>query len=176
VAPSKWTKFFKVPDEEQLIMFLEDGPYANYLTHFCDWIPRGQKSSFVCLQSDCPLCEVDTATPRVRFNILDCSGDEPVLVTYECGITVAETLMRYNEDAKVGPLGGTYYAISMTGTKNRRQTQIRPVKVRDLEDDWHFEALTEDELHKFQAKLWDDSSIERSNRQELEEIASSVTQ
>ena len=168
---------YKIPDEgEHLIMFLEDGPYANFLQHWCDWLPRGQKQSYICLQSDCPLCEVDTASARARFNILNCEVEpEPLLVTFECGITVAETLIRYNEDPKVGPLGGTYYAIGMTGTKKRRQTNVRPIKERDLEDDWHFEPLGDDELAKFRSKLWDESSIERSSRAELEGIASAVT-
>ena len=42
-APSKWAKLYKVPDEEQLIMFLEDGPYASFNMHWADWMPRGQK-------------------------------------------------------------------------------------------------------------------------------------
>lgn len=156
-------------------MFLEDGPYANFLLHWCDWVPRGHKASFVCLQQDCPLDDVNTASARARFNILDLDSGEPILNTLECGITVSEILHRYNEDPKHGPLGGGYYAISVGGPKNRRQTNVRPIKVRDVEEDWHFEPLSEDEIKEFQRKMHDESSVDRSDREELEEVAGMVT-
>lgn len=171
-APSKWSKLYKVQDEEQLIMFLEDDPYASFLQHWCDWVPKGHKMSYICSQDDCPLDEVDTPTARVRFNILDLAGDVPQHVTYECGMTITDSLDKY---AKNEPLAGRYFAICMVGDK-RKQTQVRPVKVRDLEEDWHFKALSEDEIAKFDAKLWDDSSLERSSRKELQEVADMATE
>jgi hypothetical protein len=170
-APSKWSKLYKVPDEEQLIMFLEDGPYASFLQHWCEWVPKGHRMSYICLQDECPLDEVDTPTARVRFNILDLSGDIPQLVTYECGMTVTDSLDKYS---KSEPLAGRYFAICMVGEK-RKQTQIRPVKVRDLQEDWKIQPLTEDEIAKFDTKLWDDSSLEVSSRKELQEVADMAT-
>ena len=41
-APSKYAQFYKPPEQgEGLIMFLEDEPYASFLLHYCDWLPRG---------------------------------------------------------------------------------------------------------------------------------------
>lgn len=171
-APSKWSKLYKVQDEEQLIMFLEDDPYASFLQHWCDWVPKGHKMSYICSQDNCPLDDIDTPTARVRFNILDLQGDVPQLSTYECGMTITDTLDKY---ARNEPLSGRYFAISMVGDKTKR-TQIRPVKVRDLEEDWDFKALTEDEIAKFDSKLWDDSSLERSTRAELQEVADMATE
>ena len=171
-APSKWSKLYKVPDEEQLILFLEDDPYASFLQHWCDWVPKGHKMSYICSQDDCPLDEVDTPTARVRFNILDLVGDLPELRTYECGMTITDTLDKY---AKNESLSGRYFAISMVGDKTKR-TQIRPVKVRDLEEDWNFKPLSEEEIAKFDSKLWDDSSLERSSRKELQEVADMATE
>jgi hypothetical protein len=170
-APSKWSKLYKVPDEEQLIMFLEDDPYASFLQHWCDWVPKGHKMSYICSQDDCPLDDVDTPTARVRFNILAIS-DVPVHWTYECGMTITDTLDKY---AKGEPLSGRYFAISMVGDKTKR-TQIRPVKVRDLEEDWECKALSEEEIAKFDSKLWDDSSLERSDRKELQAVADMATE
>jgi hypothetical protein len=153
-------------------MFLEDDPYASFLQHWCDWVPRGHKQSYICSQDDCPLDEVDTPTARVRFNILALSGDVPVHWTYECGLTITDAL---NDYAKKEPLAGRYFAISMIGDKNKR-TQIRPVKVRDLEEDWNFKALSEDEIAKFMSKLWDESSLEVSSRKELQEVADMATE
>jgi hypothetical protein len=160
-----------VPDEEQLIMFLEDGPYASFLQHWADWVPKGHKMSYICSQQNCPLDDIDTPTARVRFNILDLSGDLPILNTYECGMTITDTL---DKSTKNEPLGGRYFAISMVGDKTKR-TQIRPVKVRDLEEDWGFQALTDDEIAKFDTKLWDESSLERSTDKELQEVADMAT-
>jgi hypothetical protein len=171
-APSKWSKLYKVPDEEQLILFLEDGPFASFLQHWCDWVPKGHKMSYICSQQDCPLDEVDTPTARVRFNILDLVGDTPMLRVFECGMTVTDILDK--ESAKGGGLAGRYFAIQMVGDKTRR-TQIRPVKVRDLDEDWKFTALSEDEIAKFDSKLWDDTSLERSTKSELQEVADMAT-
>jgi hypothetical protein len=170
-APSKWSKIYKVPEEEQVIMFLEDDPYASFLQHWCDWVPKGHKMSYICSQDDCPLDDVDTPTARVRFNIL-ALGDVPVHWTYECGMTITDTLDKY---AKGEPLAGRYFAISMVGDKTKR-TQIRPVKVRDLEEDWKITPLSEDEIVRFDSKLWDDQSLERSSRKELQEVADMATE
>ena len=153
-------------------MFLEDDPYASFLQHWCDWVPKGHKMSYICSQQNCPLDDIDTPIARVRFNILDLSGDVPLLSTYECGMTITDTLDKYGRGE---PLSGRYFAISMVGDKTKR-TQIRPVKIRDLEEDWNgFKALTEDEIDKFDAKLWDDSSLERSSAKELQEVADMAT-
>jgi hypothetical protein len=169
-APSPWAKLYKVKDEEDIIMFLEDGPYASFLQHWCEWMPRGQKQSYVCLQDgNCPLDKVDPKPQaRVRFNVLDCGGDTPILVAFETGVTVTEALEEYSQDE---PLSGRYFAVAMRGTKNNRRTQIRPVKIRDLKEDWDFDPLTEEEVAQFDDKLWDDSSLDVNTRAELQKVA-----
>jgi hypothetical protein len=168
-APSQFTKLYKVGDDEGLIMFLEDGPYASFLQHWCDWMPRGSRLSYVCLQEDCPLDEVDPKpAARVRFNILDCGGDTPILVTFETGMTVTDSLDKYSRDE---PLSGRYFAVQMSGSKNNRRTQIRPVKVRDLKEDWNFEPLSERDIEKFGDKLWDETALEVDTRAELRKVA-----
>lgn len=173
-APTQFTKLYKVLDDEQIIMFLEDEPYANFIQHWAEWMPRGQKMSYVCLQENCPLCDVDPKpVARVRWNILDCSGDTPLLVTYECGTSITDML---NEYAKKEPLTGRYFAVQMAGSKNNRRTQIRPVKIRDLKEDWEFSALTEEQIAKFDTRLWDESSIEVDSRAELQKVADAYSE
>jgi len=168
-APSQFTKLYKVTDDERLIMFLEDGPYASFLQHWCDWMPRGSRLSYVCLQEDCPLDDVDPKPQaRVRFNILDCDGDTPILVTFETGQQVTDSLDKYCRDE---PLAGRYFAVQMTGQKNNRRTQIRPIKVRDLKEDWNFEPLSERDIGKFDDKLWDTDALEVNTRAELRKVA-----
>jgi hypothetical protein len=158
-----------VADEEKIILLLEDGPYASFLQHWCEWVGRGQKQSYVCLQEDCPLDEVDRKpSARVRWNVLDCQGDVPIHTTFECGITVTETLEEYSENE---PLSGRYFAVAMKGPKNNRRTQIRPVKVRDLKEDWGLAPLSKDDLATFDNKLLDDTSLEINSKAELRKVA-----
>ena len=168
-APSPFTKLYKVPDEEKIIMILEDEPYVSFLSHFCEWLPRGQKLSYVCLQDKCPLDEVDPRPQlRVRWNILDLRGDVPVHYPYECGIGVADALVEYSEDE---PLSGRYFAVAMKGPKNSRRTQIRPIKVRDLGEDWGIEPLSKSDIAKFDNRLLDETSLEINTRAELRKVA-----
>jgi hypothetical protein len=168
-APSQFTKLLRVTDEEKLIMFLEDGPYASFLQHWCEWVAKGQRMSYICLQDRCPLDEVDPKpSARVRFNIMDCSVDPPDLTTFECGVSITEDL---NDYAEKDPLAGRYFAVGMKGSQKSRRTQIRPVKIRDLKEDWDFEPLSEDTIAQFDNKLWDDTSLEIDTRAELQRVA-----
>ena len=169
-APTQFTQYYRVPDDEQIILFLEDGPYASFLMHWADWMAKGKRKSYVCLRPDeCPICELgEDPQARIRFNILNMATEPPKHETFECGITVAETLDKYTQDDS---LGGSYFAVQMTGKKNNRRTQLRPIKVRDLKEDWRVEPLTKDEIAAFDKKLWDEDSVSKSTRAELEAVA-----
>lgn len=170
-APKNYTEYYRVSDDEQVILFLEDAPYASFFMHWADWMPQGKRKSFVCPRPEpCPLCELgENPQARIRFNILDMHSDPPVHTTFECGITVTEYLDKYVHDN--GPLSGTYFAIQMTGKKQNRRTQMHAVKVRDLDEDWGVKALTKDEIAAYDNKLWDDDSVTRSTQAELELVA-----
>lgn len=179
-APSKWEKLYKVPDEDEgLIKFLEDGPYVSFLQHWCDWTAKGEQKSFVCLGNDdpdnpCPLCEVgNDPSARIRMNILDLDGETPVNCVFEVGISLADIMNKFNDDPKMGPLSRTdsYFATSKSGGKNKK-TNIRPVKARDLAEDFDFDPpLDDDELEKFEKKMWSEDSLRRSTRTELQAVA-----
>lgn len=171
-APSKWEKVFKVPDEgESLIKFIEDAPYVSFLQHWADWRGKGKQQSFVCLQDDCPVCEVDTPSARIRFNILNLDGDEPVNMVFEVGITLADTLQKYSDDPKIGPLTKGYFAVGKTGGK-KKTTNIRPIKERDLKEDFDFDPpLDREEVEQFRKKMWDVDSLRIATRRELAEVA-----
>ena len=42
---------------------------------------------------------------------------------------------------------------------------------KDLKEDWDFEALTEDEVAKFDDRLWDDTSLDVASKAELQKVA-----
>ena len=60
--------------------------------------------------------------------------------------------------------------------KNSRRTQIRPIKVRDLREDWDFEPLSKDDIAKFDSKLLDDESLEINTRSDLRKVADSYNE
>jgi hypothetical protein len=171
LAPSKWAKRYEAPQQgEGLVMFLEDGPYATYGQHWPDWITKG-KRNFVCLTPDCPLCDVGDKPSQVAcFNVLDLGGDEPILTSFQVGITVCQAIMSYADDPKQG-LANRYYAVSTSGQRQQKRINVRPVKQRDLEEDFQFTALTDDEVEAFADKLWDESSVDETSRRDLVEIA-----
>jgi hypothetical protein len=165
---------YKVQDQEQLILFLEDAPYASFLQHWADWVARGVKMSYVCLRpDDCPLCKVQDPSARVRFNVMNMSAEPPLLETLETGITIAQTI---EDDIGERGLAGTYWAIAMKGPKKSKRTQIHQVKRRDVLEDWKVEPLTDDDIVAWQQKCWDEESVEKSTRAELQDVANQSTQ
>ena len=182
-APTKWEKLYKPPEnEEAIIKFLEDGPYANVLQHWIDEM-QGQKG-FFCLgaSNDCPLCDIgDTPTPYVRFNILDLSGDAPVIMVYQTGLTMTESIKKFAE-GKMGPLSNPdlYFAattnVTGKGRRGTRRQAIRPVKARDLWDDFEIEPLEDEALEKWKKKCWTKDAIQNSTREQLEEVAAILSE
>ena len=189
-SPSKWEKTYRPPEnEEGLIHFLEEAPYTNILQH---WINEAQgQKSFTCLGSgkDCPLCKLgDSPTALARFNVVDlgsavADGEDPVeptLMVYAAGITIAELLYKHGSNPRTGPLNNPdlYFAVTMnvtgTGSKGKRRQSIRPVKARDLFDDFGIDPLTDDELESFEEKCWTADSYRNSTRAELEAAAASL--
>jgi hypothetical protein len=176
--PSKYGKRYKIPEDgEHLIKFLEGGPFVSFGQHWCEWLGNGKRLSYRCIADqgkNCPICEIgQSPSARVQFNILDLDSGEPVLYFLEVGITVADTINKYAQDKKVGPLDreDLYFAVQMTGGKNKKTTQIRPVKARDVQEDFDFEPLSAEELAAFDSKLLDETSADKDSLKELQAVA-----
>lgn len=176
-APSKWEQTYKPPEDgEEIIKFLEDGPYANVLEHWVDEMPKGKPKSYTCLGShnDCPLCDIgDVPTAYVKFNIAVIPEDgEPVVRVYKTGITMTEAIKKY-ADSRQGPLTNPdlYFAtttnVSGKGKSATKRQAVRPVKARDLEDDFEIPPLDDDELDKLEKRCWTVDSIKNNSREEL---------
>lgn len=179
-APSKWEKLYKPPEgEEGLIKFLEDDPYANVIQHWVEEVKNGQKG-FICLgkSNDCPLCDMGhTPNAFARFNVLDLSADEPILVVYQTGITITETIKKHAE-GRMGPLTNPelYFACTMNvtgkGGKGQKRQAIRPVKARDLEEDFGWgPPLNPSELQYYVDRCYNEEGLRKSTREELEAVA-----
>jgi hypothetical protein len=158
-------------------MFLEDGPFATVLLHWPDWIPRGQKPVFTCMgkENGCPLCAVgDQPQARARFNILDLNDDVPVLTALDAGITLTDELFALAE-RRGGGLKNQYFGFHTTGSKQSKRTHPRILKDRDVEEDFGMKPLTPTEIKVWADKVWDETSIDRSTKAELQKIADQAT-
>jgi hypothetical protein len=154
--------------------FPEDDPFATYHQHWIDSPPNGiKKKSWTCLEDDCPLCKMGDR-PRLLslFNVIHLStGGDPINKVMELGVKAAGQLLNFAEDRKTGPLSKMYYAISKSGKGQQTAYNFRPVKDRDLEEDWEMEPLSDDELDEAMEHLYDKKIVQRPSRAQLKELA-----
>lgn len=164
---------FSPTKEPQLFIFLEDEPFASYLQH---WIEREGKKSWTCGKKDCPLCDVgDKPQSKTCLNVAVLEDDEWRNMVWTVGTRVAEVLQNYASDTKTGPLATRdpmmYWSVTRTGKGGKSQTNINPVKERDLADDWGIAPLTDDDIAAMAKNCFDESSIPVHTKKQLKEIA-----
>lgn len=173
-ASSDWVKNFTLPEEATLIKILDEEPFSVYSEHWIDELSG--KKSFVCLEKDCPLCDIgEKARVYAMFNILDLTDPEdPKVKPWKVSSTVAEILENYAMDPKTSPINRVdlYWSVfkSGGGKKGKVQTNLNPVKARDVEEDWDCVPFTEDELEDF-TLLNEDDVLTFSSKKALREIA-----
>jgi hypothetical protein len=183
--PSDFAPTFSVTEDRTIIKFLQEGPAANFKQHWCDWIEEG-KRAFLCRKVECPLCEIGhKPSARFAFNILDFTDPEnPRNAVLIVGIKVANVIEAKAKDRVTSPLNNPniYYAISKTsdkkGSARRRggttQTNLEPVKARDLAEDYDIDPLTKDEHEKWSDGCFDrEMIIQPSTLDDLEKAADS---
>jgi hypothetical protein len=161
---------FKIVEQPKLVRFLDDAPFMIYEQH---WINRTEgKRSFVCLGEDCPLCTIagDQPRPRLVFNVLVLTDEEPNVQILNATPTLAKILRAKNDDPKFGPLSRFYWAISRQGTATTTQYIVERVKAMDLAEEWELD-VEEIETAITQAVKYDDSAIYVSPREELLKLA-----
>ncbi|MGW0060328.1 hypothetical protein ACWDTT_10420 [Streptosporangium sandarakinum] len=173
----KFADNFKVPsDTDVVVKFLNNEPFAVYHQH---WIPEAQgKKSYVCLEQDCPLCDIgDDARLQIAFNVISFANPrKPELLVWNTGSRLAQKLEGLDSNDKTGPIDreDLYWAVSKTGTGTATQYNLQAIKARDLED-WDVEALDEDELAEFDERKFDSSSVKEPSRETLEELVDEIS-
>lgn len=164
-------RFSPSSEEDTLIKFLEDEPYAVYNQH---WIERPGKKSFVCLEVDCPLCDIgDSPTHYELFNVVVLSRT-PEVMSWEMRPRLQDQVAKFATSKKDGPLTRHYWAVGKSGTKSKVSYNFQVVKERDLEDDWGIAPLGEREVEKYRAQGWDSSSVRVSTRRELLDVCEEI--
>lgn len=164
---------FKFTEEPQLVKFIQSGPFASYDQH---WIerPKGKKS-FVCLQDDCPFCDIigDKARGKFAFNILVLSGEEKKVQILTAPPTLYRQLRKAHEDDRKGPLSREFWAISRNGTGPQTTYTLDFVRARDLSEEW---GLNTEEVNELVASAvpFTAEVIRETPRSEMLEIARSL--
>lgn len=148
-ADSLYAQRLRVTDEQIIIKFLEDAPYATYKQH---WVERSGQKSFTCIADiddrGCPLCKAgNRPTMRFAFNValMSKDGDHSVK-SYEVGLRVIDQLKNFDQDPRQGPLSKHYWAVNRSGKGATSATNHQMLRDRDLED-WETNPLTDSE-HK----------------------------
>jgi len=183
-STSSFAQAFKLTEQIQVIKFLEDDAYANYLRHWVERMtPTGrQNRSYTCLRNfkkggvplDCPLCDAgDKAQAVVAFNIA-LIGDDGVatLKTFDLGPKLFGIVENYTRDPKVAPLTKGYFLASRSGKKGTVNYQLVPIKAHSLSDDYNIDPPTPEELKAL--GLYDAGIITMPKRSELVEIAAEM--
>lgn len=162
---------FKVEEDESLIKFLEDEPFASVQQHWVDEITKGKRSFYCPGKKVCPLCKVGhQAKPQVFFNVVEITGEEPVVQALVAGPALTKKIEKEHQ-GKGGPIDRHYWRISKSGggKKGPVTYSMSTVKARDLADDYELDA---DEVAASLTGLkpYDESIVKYSSKQSLQDV------
>jgi hypothetical protein len=166
---------FKHSEDFQIIKILDpDGPFASYKLHFLQQKTSG-KRSYVCLQTNCPLCDILKHRPEVKraFTIANLSTN-PVERQLLIATPRLYKTMHSAHFSPQGPLNKNFWAISRTGIKQTTVYHFNAVKGRDLEEDWNIKEATATAALA-ELECYDSSIIRETSYQDLLEIAESLS-
>ena len=167
-SDTKFTTEFRFTEDKQLLKFLSSFPFAVFKQH---WLERPGKKSFVCLEDNCPLCDIgDTPRAKAAFSIVNLNAEEPVVEILLTSPSLTRQLATFDKDPKTGPLDRIYWAMSRSGKGPKTVYTVLPVKARDLAEDYGKDvAEVEEMIEKFSPLT--DKVISITPRNDLAEIA-----
>jgi hypothetical protein len=180
-------------DNPTLIKFAEEEPFDSYNQHWIESrdLPRDVKrNSYVCLddeyfgdrdeRDDCPLCEIgEPAKTYSLFNVIDLTNPrKPVVKVWTAPPGVTEKLKRAAKDKKTSPLNrdDLYFDVELVKSKNKSEWTVKPVKARDLQEDYDMDPLEPEEIEDLEKDLFTDRTAvtKVDSVEELEELADSL--
>lgn len=160
--------------KRKLIKILESEPFAHYYVH---WI---EKRPYTCLGDECALCSIgDISKPVMLYNVVDI--DEGLVKVWNLSKDPAKALEeRYDqakEDGKTIDDPNLYFAVSKKQDQNTKIThyKVDVIKARDVEEDFGFEPLDDEELDDYMDELYDDSVVFVSSAADLQRVADDLT-
>lgn len=173
-SDSAFAQRLKISEDEILIKFLEEDPYASYRQH---WLERSGQKSFTCIADiddrGCPLCDNgNRPAARFAFNVAAYIDDEWQVKSYEVGSRVIDQLKNFHRDERQGPLPKHYWAVRRTGKGTTSATNHQMVKERDLFDEWKVEPISAEEMKHLMRSAYSEDIIPVPKRKDLLAIAS----
>lgn len=172
-ADSSFAQRLKISEDEVIVKFLEDEPYAVFRQH---WIERSGQKSFTCIADldpkGCPLCDAGSRpSSRFNFNVALLTTDgEAVVKSYEVGARVIDQLKNFSVDPRQGPLVKHYWAISRSGKGARSSTNHQMIRDRDLEE-YDLQPIDDAAMTSLKKQAYDASIIQIPTRKALLEVA-----
>lgn len=170
-ASTTFATDFRFEEDVQLVKFLTNEPMA-FSQH---WVNRVGKRSFICNGTPkCPLCRRgNRPESKFAFSVVSLSADEQQVQLMTVGLRLYGQLEKLNNDPKTGPLDRLYWAVSKSGSGQKTSYSIRPVKDRDLADDWDIDVDAALTLLK-QFKPLGVDALRVASDEELREIAREI--
>jgi hypothetical protein len=154
-----------IDNTDMLIKILDEEPIASYGEHWLT-LKDGKdekRRSYVCLGDDCPICNKlgDRPSVKVCFNVADMDANPPEVKIWTFGTQVGDVLANFAENPKTSPVNrdDLYWTITRTKKNDRYSTTVRPVKARDLVEDFDTEPLTDEELEELEENLFTEDQI-----------------
>jgi hypothetical protein len=150
-----------VDNTDMLIKIADTEPVAAYAEH---WLTiDGKRRSFVCLGANCPLCDRlgDRPTVKVAMNVIDMDANPPEVKIWQFGTQVGDILEKFADNPKTSPVNrdDLYWTITRTKKADRYTTTVRPVKARDLVEDFDTDPLTDAELDELEQQLFTQDQV-----------------
>jgi hypothetical protein len=162
-------------DDEELIHFLEDEPFASWNEHWIQEITDGKKS-FVCLGDDCPLCDSGIkVTYRDAWNIVtfDPKGN-PSVKYWVASPDPADRIAEKHANPRTTPLNRVdlYFVVTKSKAKGRGFSYgLEAIDAASVSKDFQVDPLTEDELKDLESEMFtDDAVVRASTRRELLDV------
>jgi hypothetical protein len=157
----------QVKDDEMLVHFLDDEPFAVYQQH---WV--GQRS-YACPGDKCPLCDAgyDTRTLAL-FNVVDVKSGGNMF--WEAGPNAAKAVIDASEKPISSPINkeDLYFAIQRNKQSNGFFAfTLTPIKKRDLLEDYGQDPLTTEELADAAKGGFDDTVVPYNSPRDLRAVA-----
>jgi len=167
----------------ELIKFLEPEPFMSFRQHWAPSGPGQPERPYPCPVpiAPCPFCDLGiNGTSTFGFNILHLSDPVgPSVKILQIGIKAEKALLEACADKATGAprLERDFFAVNRSGKGQQSQTNFRPVKLRDLEEDWPevLEQFDVEELPEIiedaKKQCFDTSIIPVYSTKQLREVA-----
>lgn len=177
-AESGFAENLKVPDDDEIVIkFLDEKPYAGYREH---WVQeaKSKRKTYSCLgPEECPLCVTLGHQPnsRILFNVVDMSGSDPTVKTWAMGTKLAEKIKALSQKPRTSPINreDRYWIISKTGKGTSTEYNLEPISSDDLVD-WDLDPLDEDEIEELMTQRSTKESIRFDSVEDLEELVEEI--